>query len=123
MTDSFGPIGVFDSGVGGLSILREVMGAVPHESIVYVADQRFAPYGERSQAGVAARSTQITGQLIEAGTDRHQWSDTFDRELTTENLFAIQDEIATAIVGALRLEFPWLITFEEYLIETGWGED
>jgi glutamate racemase len=67
MTDFSAPIGVFDSGVGGLSILREVISIAPHESIVYVADQRFAPYGERSQAEVAARAIQVTGQLIEAG--------------------------------------------------------
>jgi glutamate racemase len=67
MRDSSRPIGVFDSGVGGLSVLREIAAAVPHESIVYVADQRFAPYGERSRAEVAARAIQITGQLIEAG--------------------------------------------------------
>lgn len=52
----------------------------------------------------AGQTIRVTGQLIEAETDRHLWSDTFDRELTTENLFAIQDEIATAIVKALRLE-------------------
>ena len=52
----------------------------------------------------AGQTIRVTGQLIEAETDRHLWSDTFDRELTTENLFAIQDEIATAIVEALRLE-------------------
>jgi TolB-like protein len=52
----------------------------------------------------AGQTIRVTGQLIEADTDRHLWSDTFDRELTTENLFAIQDEIATAIVEALRLE-------------------
>jgi tetratricopeptide (TPR) repeat protein len=52
----------------------------------------------------AGQTIRVTGQLIEAGTDRHLWSDTFDKELTTENLFSIQDEIATAIVEALRLE-------------------
>jgi len=52
----------------------------------------------------AGKTIRVTGQLIEAESDRHLWSDTFDRELTTENLFAIQDEIATAIVTALRLE-------------------
>ena len=46
----------------------------------------------------------ITGQLIEAESDRHLWSDTFDRALTTENIFSIQDEIATAIVTALGEE-------------------
>ncbi len=52
----------------------------------------------------AGETIRVTGQLIEAGTDRHLWSDTFDRELSTENLFSIQDEIAKAIVGALRIE-------------------
>ena len=46
----------------------------------------------------------VTGQLIEASSDRHIWSDSFDRELTTENIFAIQDEIASAIVTALGEE-------------------
>lgn len=43
----------------------------------------------------------ITAQLVDAGVDRHLWSDAFDRPLTAENVFAIQDEIATAIVSAL----------------------
>jgi len=55
--------------------------------------------GSVRKAGGAIR---VTGQLIEAASDRHLWSDTFDRELTTENIFAIQDEIANAIVTALR---------------------
>ena len=52
----------------------------------------------------AGETIRVTGQLIEAESDRHLWSDTYDRELTTENLFSIQDEIAKAIVEALRLE-------------------
>ncbi len=43
----------------------------------------------------------ITAQLIDAQVDRHLWSDTFDRPLTAENVFAIQEEIASAIVAAL----------------------
>ena len=46
----------------------------------------------------------ITAQLIDTATDRHIWSDTFERELTTDNIFSIQNEIATAIVGALNTE-------------------
>jgi TolB-like protein len=45
-----------------------------------------------------------TAQLIDANSDRQLWSDAFDRELTIDNLLAIQDEIANAIVGALRNE-------------------
>ena len=61
------PIGMFDSGVGGLSVLREVRAALPGESVVYLADQRFAPYGERSLDEVKERAVQIAGQLLEAG--------------------------------------------------------
>ncbi len=44
----------------------------------------------------------ITAQLIDASTDQHMWSETYDRPLTAENLFQIQDEIAAAIVGELK---------------------
>ncbi len=49
----------------------------------------------------AGETIRITAQLIDADVDGHLWSDTFDRPLTAENIFAIQDEIATAIVAAL----------------------
>jgi adenylate cyclase len=49
----------------------------------------------------AGDSLRITAQLIDAHTDRHIWSENFDRPLTAENVFAIQDEIARAIVAAL----------------------
>jgi len=54
--------------------------------------------GSVRKAGATLR---ITAQLIDTQTDSHLWSDTFDRPLTTENIFAIQDEIAKAIVDAL----------------------
>ena len=66
MSDSR-PIGMFDSGVGGLSVLREVRSQRPGESIIYVADQRYAPYGERTLDEVAERSRQLAGQLIDQG--------------------------------------------------------
>lgn len=50
------PIGVFDSGIGGLSILRALRGQLPDESFVYVADSGHAPYGERDDAHVIARA-------------------------------------------------------------------
>jgi len=54
----------------------------------------------------AGGTIRITAQLIDAQTDRHLWSDTFDRPLTAENVFAIQDEIAQAIVAALVAALP-----------------
>jgi TolB-like protein len=50
----------------------------------------------------AGETIRVTAQLIDAQADQHLWSETFDRTLTTENLFAIQDEIATAIVSSIR---------------------
>ena len=57
------PIGVFDSGVGGLSVLRALRAALPHERFVYLADSANAPYGERGDAYVSARTHAITQYL------------------------------------------------------------
>ena len=53
------PIGVFDSGIGGLSVLQALRHELPHEHFVYVADSAHAPYGERGDAFVAARTHRI----------------------------------------------------------------
>ncbi|MGZ5043375.1 MAG: glutamate racemase [Methylobacter sp.] len=58
------PIGVFDSGVGGLSVLREIRRALPSEDLLYVADSAYAPYGDKSQQFIEARSIAITEFLI-----------------------------------------------------------
>ena len=58
------PIGVFDSGVGGLSVLRALQAELPHEAMVYVADSGHAPYGERDDRHVLERSHAITDYLI-----------------------------------------------------------
>ena len=50
----------------------------------------------------AGNPIRVTAQLIDGVSDQHLWSQTFDRELSTENLFAIQDEISGAIVRAIR---------------------
>jgi TolB-like protein len=50
----------------------------------------------------AGSTLRITAQLINTKTDEHMWSETYDRPLTAENIFAIQDEIAAAIVGELK---------------------
>ncbi len=60
------PIGVFDSGVGGLSVLNALRAELPHERFVYVADTAHAPYGERGDAYVASRTLAVTRHLIEA---------------------------------------------------------
>lgn len=56
-------IGVFDSGVGGLSVLRALLAELPHARFVYVADRAYAPYGERTADEVTGRSQRIVAQL------------------------------------------------------------
>ena len=46
------PIGIFDSGVGGLTVARAVIDLLPHESVIYFGDTARFPYGPRSQAQV-----------------------------------------------------------------------
>lgn len=59
------PIGVFDSGVGGLSVLQALRKELPFEDFVYVSDNGFAPYGERDEAFVIERSQRITTYLTQ----------------------------------------------------------
>jgi glutamate racemase len=59
-----GPIGIFDSGVGGLSVLKAVRARMPNEDLVYLADQAHVPYGSRSLAEVRKFSEGITRCLI-----------------------------------------------------------
>ncbi|MBX3654414.1 MAG: glutamate racemase [Ramlibacter sp.] len=57
------PIGVFDSGIGGLSVLRALRARLPQEDFVYFADNAHAPYGERPDRHVIDRSLAIAQQL------------------------------------------------------------
>jgi glutamate racemase len=59
----WGPVGIFDSGIGGLSILRALRAELPHENFIYLADSGHAPYGERDDAFVLARSRALTAHL------------------------------------------------------------
>lgn len=64
MTQASHPIGVFDSGIGGLSILQALRAELPAEAFVYVADSGHAPYGERDALHVIGRSQTITRHLL-----------------------------------------------------------
>ncbi|WP_017936918.1 glutamate racemase [Zestomonas thermotolerans] len=61
------PVGVFDSGVGGLSVLREIRQLLPAESLLYVADSGHVPYGEKSPDYIRARSLAISEFLLGQG--------------------------------------------------------
>lgn len=64
-----GPIGVFDSGVGGLTVLRELRTLLPGESYLYLADQAWVPYGERTLQEVRERSIRVVEALLSRGAE------------------------------------------------------
>lgn len=64
---SAAPIGVFDSGLGGLTVARAIIDQLPGESIIYVGDNARGPYGPRSLAEVRSFTLEIMDQLVEAG--------------------------------------------------------
>lgn len=59
-----GAIGIFDSGVGGLSVLRHIATQLPDENLIYFADSGFAPYGDKPEEFVIERSFNITEYLL-----------------------------------------------------------
>lgn len=61
------PVGVFDSGLGGISVLRELRRRLPGEDYIYFADSAYCPYGIKSPEEIRARSERVVGGLIAAG--------------------------------------------------------
>lgn len=61
------PVGVFDSGMGGLSVLHEIRQLMPEEHLLYCADSGYAPYGERTQQMIIGRSLEICEFLVDLG--------------------------------------------------------
>jgi len=65
MPNQIDPIGVFDSGVGGLSVLREIRRRMPGENVIYFGDQEHVPYGSRSMEQIQNFSLGITNFLLQ----------------------------------------------------------
>jgi glutamate racemase len=61
------PIGVFDSGVGGISVLKHIRDLMPHENLIYVADSRHAPYGNQTPEFIEERSFWLAEFLMRQG--------------------------------------------------------
>ncbi len=62
-------IGIFDSGVGGLSVWREIVKLLPYEKYIYVSDSGYCPYGPQSREYIIDRARRISRFLIEQGVD------------------------------------------------------
>jgi glutamate racemase len=88
------PIGIFDSGVGGLSVLRHIHADLPHEHLLYFADSGYAPYGERSETEIVDRSLAIAQFLLAQGA---------------KALVVACNTATAAAISALRGRYPALI--------------
>ena len=88
------PIGIFDSGVGGLSVLRHIRADLPREHLLYFADSGYAPYGDRAEAEIVERSLAIAQFLLAQGA---------------KALVVACNTATAAAIGALRARYPALI--------------
>ena len=61
------PIGLFDSGIGGISIYNEIKKSLPTESTIYIADNLNAPYGKKTEAEIIQLSIKNTQKLVDLG--------------------------------------------------------
>jgi glutamate racemase len=86
------PIGVFDSGVGGLSILKALRAELPAEDFVYLADAGFAPYGERGDSYVIERTRAVVERLL--------------REHQVKALVIACNTATAAAIHLVRVEYP-----------------
>ena len=64
-TDNTGPIGIFDSGVGGISIYKIIKDLLPRENYIYLADKKFFPYGTKSGRTIRERTDKITKWFLD----------------------------------------------------------
>lgn len=84
-------IGIFDSGVGGLSVFREIVRILPEEKYIYWSDNAHCPYGEKSRDYIIDRARAVTSFLMEQGAD----------------IIVVACNTATAAaISTLREEFP-----------------
>lgn len=66
-TDRDAPIGIFDSGLGGLTVARAVIDQLPRERVLYIGDTAHAPYGPRSPAEILQYAGRIVDSLVDSG--------------------------------------------------------
>ncbi len=90
------PVGIFDSGLGGLSVLRAVRAQLPDEAILYVADSLHAPYGERDNAFIVERTLAIGEWLISQGAKALVVA---CNTATAESIALARERLAMPVVG------------------------
>ena len=102
------PIGFFDSGVGGLTVLHEVVRRLPHESTIYVGDNARTPYGPRPDEEVIRFSAECLDQLAKLRLVDRLGAKVALSELGQLRLAQSQEEQFLAIIRAARDHQPGL---------------
>ncbi|HEX7684501.1 MAG TPA: glutamate racemase [Trinickia sp.] len=90
------PIGIFDSGLGGLSVLRAVRTQLPHEALLYVADSRHAPYGSRDNEFITERTLAIGEWLVSQGAKALVVA---CNTATAESIALAREQLSIPIIG------------------------
>lgn len=90
------PIGIFDSGLGGLSVLRAIRAQLPHESLLYVADSLHAPYGLRDNEFISERTLAIGEWLVSQGAKALVVA---CNTATAESIALARERLAIPIIG------------------------
>jgi glutamate racemase len=90
------PVGVFDSGLGGLSVLRAVRAQLPDEALVYVADSRYAPYGERDDDFIVDRTLAIGEWLMSQGAKALVVA---CNTATAQSIALVRERLAMPLIG------------------------
>ena len=93
------PIGILDSGLGGLSILNEIRAVLPNESIIYFGDSAWCPYGARHADEIQRRVFAVTDFLIEQGFVTGKASPCNFRHKTRDIAMAVHGDDFTCSVG------------------------
>ena len=86
-----GAIGIFDSGIGGLSVAQAIRQLMPAEHLIYVADTAYAPYGDKTDEVIYQRMNLITHHLVQAGV---------------KAVVVACNTATTAAISRLRLTYP-----------------
>jgi glutamate racemase len=93
------PIGVFDSGIGGLTVAQEVIRQLPHESVIYFGDTARVPYGPKSPETVRRYSREIAGFLRDEGVKGIVIA---CNTATAHALTALREELDMPIIGVVE---------------------